>query len=360
MELLRKPNLGKHETLFPLKGEFHIAELGRDDALVWNDNVRNLKQLIVESEDMYPGIDRWFKDKVIPGLKASERIAYVAYENDKPIASAVLKIGRRSKLCHLKIHKDFQDLYLGQMFFTQMAIEILHRSKELYFTLPESLWCQRGEFFESFGFSSPTRASRQYRSNDAELLCAAPLARVWSSILQKLPKLLKRFSVGGHSSEGDVLLSVKPKYARQILSGEKSVEIRKKFSSNWIGSKVVLYASRPTSALVGEATVSSITRGRPTDVWSQFGSRIGCSWQEYNAYAASSTEVSAIEFENVSAYESPFERSEASALLGKNLVAPQSYCKLSSDKDWGGAVSVATLLRGRIHGGRRVSVKTSE
>src|SRR5713226_1208298 len=101
------------DLLFPLKGGFQLVKVGRLDACTWNDNIRDLEQLIYASQDMYPGIEHKFKEKVIPGLRSSERIAYLAYENNKPIASAVLKRGAKSKICHLKIHRDFQDLHLG-------------------------------------------------------------------------------------------------------------------------------------------------------------------------------------------------------------------------------------------------------
>src|SRR5439155_22534 len=129
-------------TLFPLEGKFRILELGRSDACGWSDHVKVLKELLVANEDMYPNIDRWFTAKVVPGLRSSQRIAYVGYEDEKPIASAVLKLGMRSKFCHLRIHKDFQDLDLGQIFFTQMTFEARHHAKDLHFTLPESLWCE--------------------------------------------------------------------------------------------------------------------------------------------------------------------------------------------------------------------------
>ena len=86
---------------------------------------------------MYPGIGQWYSDKVLPGLKTSERIGYVAFEDERPIASAVLKKGERAKFCHLRIHEDFRDLDLGQMFFTQMTLEARHIAKEIHFTLPE-------------------------------------------------------------------------------------------------------------------------------------------------------------------------------------------------------------------------------
>ena len=178
MAALKQFSLLETGTLFPLTNPFRIVELKSADARKWTDDVRILKHLIVANEPMYPNIDSWFTEKVIPGLKSSERIAYVAYEGDNPIASAVLKLGKRAKFCHLRIHQDFQDLDLGQMFFTQMTLEARHHASEIHFTLPESLWIRKREFFESFGFASIAKALRQYRHGEEELSCSAPLLNV--------------------------------------------------------------------------------------------------------------------------------------------------------------------------------------
>ncbi len=334
--------------LFSLKGDFRIVELGAEDAGTENDYIRDLKSLVCSSQDMYPGIDRWFTEKVMPGLRLSGRIAYIGYENDKPIASAVLKRGARSKICHLKISKDFQDLHLGQMFFTQMIAEILSQANEIHFTLPESLWASRNDFFKSFGFSSVAKASRQYRSGDEELYCSAPVAQAWSAALDKLPELLKRFSVNGHSTDNSVLLSIRPKYAESILGGEKSIEIRKKFSKKWLGKKVVLYASRPTSAIVGEATIGSVVEGQPSEIWAHFGESVGCSRSEFEEYTASCPRVSAIELCNVKRYQSAILRSQMSDLVGRDLLPPQSYLELNFERQrgWERAISLMTILHG--------------
>jgi predicted transcriptional regulator len=336
-------------SLFPPKGDLRIVELGRPDAQGSSDHLKVLRDLITANQAMYPGIDRWFTTKVVPGLKSSERIGYVAYEGEKPVASAVLKLGERSKFCHLRIHEEFQDQDLGQMFFTLMTLEIRHRAKEVHFTLPESLWCKRSRFFKSFGFSSATKASRQYRHGDAELSCSAPLSTVLSAVLKTIPALVTKFSVGGRSLGSDLLISVKPKYAERLLAGAKFVEIRRRFSKKWLGCKAVLYASRPQGALVGEATINAITCGQPNDIWSRFESRMGCSWEEFESYVASAKEVCAIELDNIVPYLSPVPLDQVEYLMQEELRPPQSYCELDIEKNsaWAKAVSVAALLHGR-------------
>jgi predicted transcriptional regulator len=308
-----------------------------------------LRALITENQPMYPNIDRWFDNKVVPGLRSSERIAWVAYESGAAIASAVLKLGRRSKFCHLRIHKDFRDLDLGRMFFSQMTFEARHLAREIHFTLPESLWCAKRRFFESFGFVCAAKSPRQYRGGDTELSCSAPLPIVWSAVLKKLPSLRAKFSVAGYSLKNDILVSIKPKYAHQILSGQKLVEIRRRFSDRWAGSRVVLYASNPEKALVGEATVRSVTSGSPKEIWAQFGSDIGCSSDEFDEYAGSAAKISAVELDAAVPYMQPIGLAQLSHLVEEDLRPPQSFCDLrldDGDSPWAKAVSVASLLHG--------------
>src|SRR5882724_5772524 len=275
MAMLAK-QIFKHVTpdLFARIGDFRLARMGDAEAKRSTDDLRILRQLITQNQPMYPNIDRWFDQKVVPGLKSSERIAWVAYEGESAIASAVLKLGRKSKFCHLRIHRDFQDLDLGRMFFSQMTFEARHLAKEIHFTLPESLWCKKATFFESFGFKCASKSLKQYRLGETELTCSANLPVVWSAVLRKLPSLRQKFSVGGYSLNNEILVSIKPEYAHQILSGKKLVEIRKRFSDRWAGARVVLYASNPEKALIGEATIRSVTSGHPKEIWARFGSSV--------------------------------------------------------------------------------------
>jgi predicted transcriptional regulator len=343
----------KHLTpnLFARTGDFRLTKIREAEAKKATDDYRILRHLITENQPMYPNIDRWFDQKVLPGLKSNERIAWVAYEGDSAIASAVLKLGRKSKFCHLRIQQDFQDLNLGRMFFSQMTFEARHLAKHIHFTLPESLWCSKSSFFESFGFRHTEKSSKQYRQGDTELVCSAPLPTVWSAVLKTLPSLRRKFSVSGYSLNNEILVSIKPEYAHQILSGKKLVEIRRRFSDRWTGARVVLYASSPDKALVGEATISSITTAHPREIWMRFGANIGCSFLQFEEYVGSSDRVSAIELEAATPYREPISLVQLSHLVQEDLRPPQSFCDLRLDDDesaWARAVSVASLLHGGI------------
>ena len=119
MEPLKQRSDNQSGDLFPLAPRFRIVELGTDQAKAGTDDLNVLKELIVSSEEMYPNIGRWFSGKVVPGLEAKQRLAWVAYEGEKAVAAAVLKRGKHAKFCHLRIDPGFQDMDLGQLFFLQ-------------------------------------------------------------------------------------------------------------------------------------------------------------------------------------------------------------------------------------------------
>lgn len=356
MTLLKQQNSEHVRTLFSLKSNFRVVRLGEADARTQSDNLKTLTTLVESSEDMYPNIRRWITDKVIPGLRSTERLAWLAYENEIPIATAVLKRGAKAKFCHVRVRADFQDLDLGQLFFTQMTLETRQFAKEIHFSLPESLWESKTKFFESFGFAQAAKAERQYRNGEAELICSAPHEVVWLAALERLPSLARKFTVSGYRLGADLLVSMKPKYADRILSGSKLIEIRKRFSGKWAGCKAVLYSSSPQKALIGEATVRSVTSGNPKDIWSRFHDNLGCTFDEFTAYVGSADQISAIELDEVFPYKEPITLAQISQLLGEDLHPPQSYCGLKpgeKQSGWAKAVTATSVLHGCLSSTKR-------
>lgn len=331
------------------KRKVSIVALGREGSQVSSQHLKALSEMIVRSDDKYPGIDRWFAQKVVPGLRSGERRAYVAFENERPIATAILRIGRSSKICHLRVDENRRQTDLGQLFLIQMTMDVLGVARELHFTLPESVWATTSGFFKSFGFSSAAKTLRHYRKNDTELACSAPLSTVYSAAIRKIPRLLGRLCIGRHSEDTDVLMSVKPSFAQRILAGSKYIEIRKRFSRRWAGHKLVLYASYPLRAIVGEAMIDSVTTGPPADIWSRFESGIGCSKSDFDAYVRSADEIVAIELKNVVPFKEYISLRELSSLMREKLIPPQSFLELTSHKTgpWMNALYLAALLQER-------------
>lgn len=333
--------------LFPKSPSFKIVRLGGSAARKQTDELKILRNMLLESEAMYPGIDQWFTKKVLPGLKSSERVGYLAFENEKPVASAVLKVGEHAKFCHVRIYEEFRDLSLGKMIFTQMAFQARHEEnvKDIYFTLPESLWNTSAEFFRSFGFTEAEKASRQYRHGEEELFCSAPISTVWERALEGI-HLLNGLSPGGYALSNKILLSMHPTHAERVFSGVKQVEIRKKFSRRWKGRTAVVYGTQPLGSLMGEVVLSEVTSGPPMQIWERHGARVGCSYHEFAGYVGEASEVYAIELSEVRPYLSPVGIPLISYLIREDLRPPQSFLnvKMEEASPWGKAISVASLL----------------
>ncbi len=336
--------------LFQATPTFRIRRIAPDEAARCADVVASLGTLIAQNEPMYPNIDRWFREKVVGGIAAAERIAFLAYEGDRPVAAAVVKLGERAKICHLRIAEEFRDLDLGRMFFTQMIFEARHAAREIHFTLPESLWTERAGFFRSFGFFEASVSARQYRCGNPELLCTAPLQTALTCAVGQLPGLAAKFAPGGFSISSDLLMSVRPGFAEMIVSGSKTIEVRKRFSERWVGGRVVLYASRPVQAIIGEATVSRVEAGPPDSIWAVYGCEVGCSRREFEDYAQSAATLKAVELSDVVRYEFPIPLAQLSGLLGGDLRPPQSHCdlRLGGGTNWAKATSLASLLHANL------------
>ncbi len=334
-------------SLFPDKPSVRIARLGPDDAKRETDRLRVLQSLIHRHEDMYPGIDKWVKRKVLPGLKSKERVAFVGYEEETPILSAVVRRGSESKFCHLRIAESFQDQHLGELLFSLMAREVRNFADEIHFTLPESLWEEKSAFFDSFGFSSASAAQVQYRSGERELICSSSFSLVWSSVQKKLPKLLTNFTVGGFGGRDGIILSLHQRNCEAILEGRKKIEVRKRFSRRWVGRRAYLYCTAPHQALYGEASIEEVYMGAPGEIWDRFNLQMGATKQEFDQYVNGSKEVSAIFLSDPQPYRDYITLSWLSGLLDIDLRPPQSYQRIDASEEWHRALSVAALLHRR-------------
>lgn len=95
-------------------------------------------------------------------------------------------------------------------------------------------------------------------------------------------------------TEDVLLLAIKPRWVDPILDGLKVVELRRNRPPIGAGSQVILYASRPTSALVAVCVVSSV-RTLPLDVlWSATAGASHCTRDEFDRYFQGATEGTAI------------------------------------------------------------------
>jgi predicted transcriptional regulator len=82
-----------------------------------------------------------------------------------------------------------------------------------------------------------------------------------------------------------LLLSIKPDYAEAILDGLKCVEFRRRVPRQAEpGTDIAIYASSPTRALVGFATIAEFAEATPMALWSEYKNVGGIAYDDYRTY----------------------------------------------------------------------------
>ncbi len=331
--------------LFSKKENIIIKKIDLSDIDYQSNHLTNFNDLILENENKYPNIDIWLNNKVLPGIKSSQRSAYIGYVNDNPIVTAIVKKDIDAKICHLKIGEDLQDYGLGDIFFSLMIFDVIKTAKNVHFTIPEGLWGKRNQFFKSFGFRDTIMAETQYRHGEDELSCSSPINEIYSKILsQKLPKLFYHYSLGGYSNDINLVLSIQPKYIDKILSGKKTVELRRSFSTKWIGSKAVLYSTAPSREIKGYVTIKNIVKDTPDAIWNKYEKRIGADKENFEKYVENKDKIYAIEMDEIKKYVYGIPITQIESILKRKLTIPQSHMSTTITDDWYKGISIATLL----------------
>jgi predicted transcriptional regulator len=60
---------------------------------------------------------------------------------------------------------------------------------------------------------------------------------------------------------GDIIISVKPEHAHNIIVGRKTVELRRRFTdTSAIGRWMLIYSSSPEKALIGAVRIANVRR----------------------------------------------------------------------------------------------------
>lgn len=101
------------------------------------------------------------------------------------------------------------------------------------------------------------------------------------------------------------LVSVRPRYAEKIYSGEKRVELRKVRPPVSAGSLVLLYESAPIKALTGLFVVGGLESEAPPQVWAKYSGCAGVTREEFFSYFGQRSVGHAISIEAVRPFAHP-------------------------------------------------------
>lgn len=124
-----------------------------------------------------------------------------------------------------------------------------------------------------------------------------------------------------------VLISIKPEYVSQIISGKKKVEFRKKSFKRKV-NRLIIYSSSPIQKIVAISEVKSINIASVKDTWRKYSEIAGISKDKFQIYYSGKSEAVAIELGIIKILKNPVPLQQ----LSEELIPPQSYQYLSNTK----------------------------
>lgn len=128
-----------------------------------------------------------------------------------------------------------------------------------------------------------------------------------------------------------VLLSVRSPHVDRLLTGTKTVELRRRPWRVADGTTVLLYRSKERQAIVGSLVVESTVVGSPSRIWSSHGAKSGLTRREYRNYFTGSSTAVAIEVRSVRELQEPLSLAELRR-RSPSFHVPQSYRFMASDE----------------------------
>ena len=117
-----------------------------------------------------------------------------------------------------------------------------------------------------------------------------------------------------------IILSIKPKYVKEIFEGNKLYEYRKSIFRQDVDT-VIIYASSPVCMIVGEFSIDKVLSGSPEHLWLMTRLNSGIEKPCFDAYFSNREIAYVIKIADVKKYSRPCKLSA----LCPNSRPPQSF-----------------------------------
>lgn len=117
-----------------------------------------------------------------------------------------------------------------------------------------------------------------------------------------------------------ILISIKPEYVNEILSGRKKYEYRKVKAKKDNVNKMIVYATAPIMKVVAEIEILNILEDSPDLVWEHTKEYSGITKSFYDKYYKNKNTAIAYQLGRIEEYDVPKELSELGIFY-----SPQSF-----------------------------------
>jgi len=122
----------------------------------------------------------------------------------------------------------------------------------------------------------------------------------------------------------NVILSVKPKYVKKIITREKQYEFRKSIFKDKNVKKVYIYSSAPEKEIIGSFDIGEVIEDHPNNLWRSLWNVSGVSKQDFFTYFTNKQKGFAIEIKKLNLFDNPIDPHEVIS----DFHPPQSFSYL--------------------------------
>jgi len=125
----------------------------------------------------------------------------------------------------------------------------------------------------------------------------------------------------------DILISLEPRHSDNVLSGRKTVEVRRRRVNIQPGTRIWIYTKRPRAQVDAFAIVESVHDGSRDELWTMFSSKLALPRSLYDAYMSGCRTGCAIVLQSVSPLEKAIPLEDMRASFAE-FHPPQFFKKL--------------------------------
>jgi len=121
-----------------------------------------------------------------------------------------------------------------------------------------------------------------------------------------------------------IILAVHPIYSKKIIEGEKTIELRRRFTTNAAaGRTAYIYSTAPVQALVGYANIVNIKKHTTEDLWLKYKCMARIDKKSFDAYFLGVNYGYALEFAEPRPFSRPIRLAELRTRF--SFTPPQSF-----------------------------------
>lgn len=148
-----------------------------------------------------------------------------------------------------------------------------------------------------------------------------------------------------------ILISIRPRFARAIVDGTKTIELRRGRMLVAAGGLLVLYSSSPVKAVVATAILHKVEEATPQQMWPRVRRGAGVVREEYDRYFRNTQRAFALHLRDVIEIHVPYTLAEMR--MSPRIAPPQSFRYIT-------AAEAEVLTRGKAVAANPVQSRATE